>query len=343
MTLAFLRLSPDERKLYIDEAAARRGLSPIILEKDFWVCWLLGVLFESSFRDAIVFKGGTSLSKVFGVITRFSEDIDLSLAPAFLGLDEPDATAALSKGQANKWMERAEATCTAVVRDKLTPKIATALGTRLGESEGPWLTFDVDASSHSPVLLFHYPTTQPAALDYLKRSVKLEFGSLTDQRPTADHAVRPWIADVLPDAFADWHCDVVALDLHRAFWEKATILHAEHHRPADKPTPDRFARHYADTAALALHAEASGAITQSELRDRVVRWKSRFFGSAWARYDLALPPTFKLVPPPEREAALRRDYQAMRDMYMSEPQSFERILSTLADVERQVNGREGRS
>ena len=77
------------------------------------------MLFESSFRDAIVFKGGTSLSKVFGVINRFSEDIDLSLAPAFLGLDEPDAIAALSKGQANKWMERAQATCTAVVRDKL--------------------------------------------------------------------------------------------------------------------------------------------------------------------------------------------------------------------------------
>ena len=107
-----------------------------------------------------------------------------------------------------------------------------AVEASLGKSDGPWLTFEVDANSHSPVLLFHYPTTQPPALEYLKRSVKLEFGSLTDQRPTASHAVRPWIADVLPDAFADWHCDVVALDLHRSFWEKATILHAEHHRPA---------------------------------------------------------------------------------------------------------------
>lgn len=234
-------------------------------------------------------------------------------------------------------MERAEATCTAVVRDKLAPEIATAVGASLGKSDGPWLTFEVDANSHSPVLLFHYPTTQPPTLEYLKRSVKLEFGSLTDQRPAASHAVRPWMADVLPDAFADWHCNVVALDLHRSLWEKATILHAEHHRRADKPTPDRFARHYADTAALAIHADASGAITQSELRDRVVHWKSRFFGSAWARYDLALPPTFRLAPPPEREAALRRDYQVMRDMYLSEPQPFDRILSTLADVEHQVN------
>jgi hypothetical protein len=340
MTLAFLQLPPAERKLYIEEAAARRGLSPVVLEKDFWVCWLLGIVFTSSFRDAIVFKGGTSLSKVFGVINRFSEDIDLSLVPAFVGLEEPDAAAGLSRGQANKWMERAEAACTIAVRDTLAPEIAAAVETNLGEHTDAWLTFEVDAGSHSPILLFHYPTTQPPALEYLKRSVKLEFGSLTDQRPTGSHAVRPWIADVLPDAFADWHCNVVALDLHRAFWEKATILHVEHHRPADKPTPDRFARHYADTAALALHADASGAVARSELRQRVVHWKSRFFGSAWARYDLAVPPTFRLVPPKERGAALRRDYQVMRDLYLSEPVPFERILAILDDVERQVNAQE---
>ena len=342
MTLAFLELPAAERKVYIDEAAARRGLAPVIVEKDFWVCWLLGILFQSSFRDAIVFKGGTSLSKVFGVINRFSEDIDLSLAPAYLGLDEPEATDALSKGQASKWMERAETKCTAVVRDALAPEIAAGLEGQLGEGESPWLTFEADAHSHSPVLLFHYPTTQPPALDYLKRSVTLEFGSLTEQRPTASHAVRPWIADVLPEAFGDWQCDVVALDLHRSFWEKATILHAEHHRPLDKVTPDRFARHYADTAALALHADASGALAQSDLCQRVVRWKSRFFGSAWARYDLAVPPTFRLVPPPEREVALRRDYQAMRDMYLTEPEPFERILATLGDVERRINTLEWR-
>lgn len=338
VTLAFLAFPADERKVYIDEAAARLSVAPVIVEKDFWVCWLLGLLFEASFRDAIVFKGGTSLSKVFGVINRFSEDIDLSLAPTFLGLDEPDTTDALSKGQASKWMERAEAKCTEVVHDKVLPEISSAIQLQLGATEQSWLTFEVDAHSHSPVLYFQYPTTQPPALEYLRRSVKLEFGSLTEQRPTGSHNVRPWIADALPDTFADWRCEVVALDLHRTFWEKATILHAEHHRPADKATPDRFARHYADTAALALHADAARAVTHSELRDRVVRWKSRFFGSAWARYDLAVPPTFKLMPPPDREAVLRRDYQAMRDMYLAEPRPFEEILATLADVERRVNG-----
>ena len=99
MKLAFLELPRDERRLYIEQAAVRRNVSPVVLEKDFWVCWLLGVLFESEFAGSLVFKGGTSLSKVFGAIERFSEDIDLSLSPAFLKLPEAGA----SRTQANKW------------------------------------------------------------------------------------------------------------------------------------------------------------------------------------------------------------------------------------------------
>lgn len=337
MKLNFLQLPPKERKVFIEEAAGRRGISPVILEKDFWVCWMLHVLFNAAFHDAIVFKGGTSLSKVFGVIDRFSEDIDLSLAPDFLGIGEPEHDASLSKGQASKWMRRAEAACIEVVRDRLTPDLEGTVSDLLGKVQGSWLEFVVDPSSHSPVVYFRYPTSQPAGFEYLKRSVKLEFGSLSEQRPTEQHSIRPWIADVLPDAFTDRQCSVVALDVHRTFWEKATILHSEYHRPADKATPDRYSRHYADTAALAIHSAASSAINQDDLRQRVVDWKSRFFSSGWARYDLAQPPTFNLVPPAEREKALRRDYESMRDMYLTEPISFDQIIATLATAERQIN------
>ena len=119
MKLGFLDLPADERRLYIEQAAVRRNVSPVVLEKDFWVCWLLGVLFESEFAGSLVFKGGTSLSKVFGVIERFSEDIDLSLSPIFLNL--PDA--GTSRNQANKWMARAEAACGAAVRDRIGPAL----------------------------------------------------------------------------------------------------------------------------------------------------------------------------------------------------------------------------
>ncbi len=107
MRLGFLGLPADERRLYIEQAATRRNLSPVLLEKDFWVCWILGLLFGSEFAGSLVFKGGTSLSKVFGVIERFSEDIDLSLSPEFLNLPE----AGTSRNQANKWMTRAETAC----------------------------------------------------------------------------------------------------------------------------------------------------------------------------------------------------------------------------------------
>jgi hypothetical protein len=333
MRLGFLKLPPDERRLYIEQAALRRNLSPVVLKKDFWVCWLLGVLFDSEFAGGLVFKGGTSLSKVFGVIERFSEDLDLSLSPAFLNLPE----AGTSRTQANKWMTKAEAACGTAVRDRIAPAMEAAVEGVLGTRNRGWFEYLTDLGTNSPVLLFHYPSSQPAGFAYLSRSVKLEFGSLTDQQPVGCHPVRPWVADVLPEAFPDWRCEVVALEVERSFWEKATILHTEYHRPIEKPTPDRFSRHYADTAALAKHPSASGAIDRHDLRERVVAWKSQFFGSSWANYDRARPGTFRLVPPAERLPALRRDYQAMRDMYLPEPIPFDDILATLADLENRIN------
>ena len=100
MNLEFLTLPRDERNEIITECSARLGVPAVITEKDFWVCWMLGVLFQSSFADSLVFKGGTSLSKAFGAINRFSEDIDLSVSTEFLELPEPGD----SRNQANKWM-----------------------------------------------------------------------------------------------------------------------------------------------------------------------------------------------------------------------------------------------
>ena len=302
MKLQFLELPDAERRLYVEQAAIRRGFSPVIMEKDFWVCWLLSILFESEFAGDLVFKGGTSLSKVFGVIDRFSEDIDLSLSPQFLNLPETGTT----RTQANKWMAKAEAACSLAVQNLIAPVLEAAALNAIGNRSEAWFEFFTDPATHSPVLLFHYPATQPDGFAYLKRSVKLEFGSLTDQQPT--------------------------------FWEKATILHTEFHRPADKPTPDRFSRHYADTAALANHPDASNAASDHEMRNRVVHWKSRFFGSSWARYEEAVPGSFRIVPPPARLSSLKQDYQAMHDMYLSEPASFDDILTALARLEESING-----
>ena len=121
--LGFLKLSSDERRLYIEQAAIQRNVSPVIMEKDFWVCWLLGILFESEFANSLVFKGGTSLSKVFGAIDRFSEDIDLSLSPTFLRLPEAGTT----RNQADKWMTRAEVACEVAVQTQIMPALEASI------------------------------------------------------------------------------------------------------------------------------------------------------------------------------------------------------------------------
>ena len=345
MHLAFLKLPLPERNLYFQQTALRRGLHPAIMEKDFWVCWLLGVLFgHRHFRDALVFKGGTSLSKVFGAITRFSEDIDLSLSPAFLGIAEEEVERASSRTQRTRWMERLEEACAIAVRQQIQAQLeAATVGIFGHRSDGqPWIEFVMETTTLSPVLLFHYPTTQAGGFTYLRRMVKMEFGSLTDQRPAGLHSVSPWVAEDLPDSFRDWHCEVVALDVERSYWEKATILHAEYHRAAEERMPERFSRHYADMAALARHPLARRAATRYDLRDRVVAWKERFFARAWARYDLARPGTFRLVPPAGRVRELQADYAAMREMYMTQPPSFDDVLATLRELELAINAKERR-
>jgi hypothetical protein len=161
---------------------------------------------------------------------------------------------------------------------------------------------------------------------------------LTDQRPTERHAIRAWVVDDFPVAFPEWDCQVTALELSRTFWEKATILHAEYHRDAAKPIRDRFSRHYSDTAAMATHAEIDHVLANSELRQHVAVWKSRFFPSSWARYDLAKPGTFRLAPPEFRIAELDKDYRAMSSMFLNEPPSFATVVKALSDLESRING-----
>jgi hypothetical protein len=333
MNLGFLELPPADRRLYFRQGAALRGVSPVILEKDFWVCWLLSILFQSEFASILVFKGGTSLSKVFRAIDRFSEDIDLSVSPSFLELPAPGT----SRNQSNKWMTKAETACADAIRLQITPVLNETVSRHLGAREQGWFEYQIDPTSHSPILGFDYPTLQPPGFAYLRRSITLEFGSLTDQQPVGRHAISPWIVETLPSAFPEWRCEVVALEIERTFWEKATILHAEFHRPSDKMTPLRYSRHYADMAALANHPICEKALGDSKLRNRVVAWKTRFFGSSWANYEQAQPGTFRLVPPPQRQLALGRDYQAMQDMYLNRPPQFQQILATLAELELRIN------
>jgi Nucleotidyl transferase AbiEii toxin, Type IV TA system len=341
---SFSNLPTLERALVINEAAGRLGLVPLIVEKDFWVCWTLGRIFEvEAVAPHVVFKGGTSLSKVFGAIQRFSEDIDLAVSPQALGFAAAELDEAPSASARRKRVQALEAESERCVAERFRPALEAAFAARLGAPQhtNGWLRYEIDALAGTPNLLFTYPSALVQAGGYIAKQVKLKFGALTDQQPTGAHDVAALLAQTpgvdLTLAYDDLRANVVALDITRTFWEKATILHAEHHRPPELSIRDRFARHYADFEALWRHPSRAEALARIDLLEDVVRHKSRFFASAWAHYETARLGTFKLVPPPARYAALARDYATMAPMFLGAPIQFDVMLQRLQTAEQQIN------
>jgi hypothetical protein len=335
----FLALPPARRARAFEQAALGQAGQDVVLEKDFWVSWLLGQLFSlPEIAPHLIFKGGTSLSKVFGVIDRFSEDIDLCLVPEFVGADAAGFDALTSRVKRDAAIMDMQALCSTKAQSLLMPALEAAISEALGASRtGAWLRFEMDADAKSPIIYFAYPSTQGGGFDYLRREVKLELGTLTDQQPTGSYSIKPLLADAFPQLFDDWACHVTALELERTFWEKATILHAEFHRPVGSPTPTRYARHYFDMAKLLGHSDAGTYLADQVQCQRVVNWKSRVFARSWARYDLAMRGSFRLVPPPDRQGDLAQDYATMRPMFMTEPPPFEELMRILAQAEAALN------
>jgi hypothetical protein len=337
---AFALLPDAERTVRITEAAARLSVPPVIVEKDFWVCWLLGRMFSiASLGPHLTFKGGTSLSKVFGAIQRFSEDVDLSVAPKLLGWSEADLDEATSRNMRDRRFARLEADCIERVRGDIRHELERSVRDVLGpRPEGEnWLEYEIDQTSNSPVLVFKYPSALQPESGYILPAVKLEFGSLTDQRPTGTHSIRPLLAEVIPGTFDDWQAEVVALEIERTFWEKATILHDEYHRPASQPIRDRLARHYSDMATLWLHPARQIAMDRLDLLDRVSVFKARFFKSRWSSFETAQRPTLKLAPPEHRLPALAQDYAKMEPMFLARPPSFADVMRVLSEAEATIN------
>jgi hypothetical protein len=340
------RLSAQDRADLFQTAATIRGdMRPALVEKDFWVCWTLHHLFSMpDFAEDLVFKGGTSLSKVYGAIDRFSEDVDLSFNRNALGFEgDKDPTTAPSRSQAAKRLEKLASACREMLHARLKPRLEAAFITTLGTSraKGNWRIEQDVNDPDGQTLVFHYPTgiagegvSQPV---YLRPAIRLEFGARGAQWPTEWAEVTPYAAQSVPQPFKTPSCRVKALSAERTFWEKATLLHMVCHFPVGKPLPERLSRHYYDLAKLYGRKEGKKAVADLGLLRSVADHKFIFFSSSAARYDLAVPGTLRLVPPPHRIKVLEDDYVKMREMIFNAPPRFEDLLKVIRDIERLVN------
>jgi predicted nucleotidyltransferase component of viral defense system len=322
--------SSDRRDLF-RESASRLGMNPAIVEKDFWVCWILKLLFaEPALKNQMVFKGGTSLSKVFGLIDRFSEDIDLVLDWRLLGYEQTGANdpykATQSKTQQSRYNEEMNAKAVAYIRDTLLSQLNHLFAPISG------VVARIDEDDPHTVNV-SYPAA--FAADYIRPAVRLEIGPLASWVPSSSHPIKAYAAQAFPEAFSNPDFEVVAIDAERTFWEKATILHQEAHRPG--AIPARYSRHYYDLYKLSESPVRKAALGNLTLLKAVVEFKERFYYSSWARYDLAVPGSFRLSPPDSQLPSLERDYRAMQDMFFREPPTFKTILAGLVSLEREIN------
>jgi len=331
------RMSANGRAEAFQATAERKDLPEAVVEKDFWVCWILKQLFSIDLvSNRLLFKGGTSLSKIFHAINRFSEDIDIAVdytALGFTGTRDP-LQGGISKTRRVKILAEMMTEC----QNYIKGEFLNALRTRCSEVltwQNDW-GLEVDPTDPN-VVIFRYPTAAAERLTYIRSQVILELGTHAEFVPRGRFTIRPFIAEEFPSLMPDAEAQVEAILAKRTFWEKVTILHAEFHRPQAKRLPGRYSRHYYDVAMMAAGQVKTEALADIDLLAQVVSHKEAFYPAGWARYDLARRGSLRVSPAESRIPALRRDYRDMADMIFGEPPNFDFLLEMLATLEAELN------
>jgi predicted nucleotidyltransferase component of viral defense system len=331
------RLSATDREKFFKEASAQLQIAFEIVEKDFWVVWTLDRLFSiPELKPHLTFKGGSSLSKVYNVIQRFSEDIDVSIEKAFLGFtNENSPENAPSKKKARAVIESLAAACAKYVQNDLLTNLRASIAEELGTEQGWDLVVD-HMDPDSQTLLFEYPNLTSRG-GYIQQSVKIEMGARSEHWPVSEHPIQSYAKEALTEVVEEAPVVVRVLNAERTFWEKATILHQYAHLPGEKALPPRISRHFYDFYRLLNSEIKAKALVDVALLERVANHKSIYFASSWANYETARKGTLKLSPLPRLTQELETDFQLMEQMFFGEIPKWKAIVETTQEFEAKFN------
>ena len=319
------RPEADRRAVFVQTAAKMGRIDPSAVEKDFWICLFLKRLFESPLGGRLVFKGGTSLSKAFHLIERFSEDIDLVLDSRSNPVGELEP--ATSRKREKKFVEALVAWSEREVRETVLPAVAALCPP--GCAAAP-------VSGSPGCIAVSYPKL--FASSYLRAEILLEIGARGAWVPHGARTVAPVAAERYPGLFRQPSASVVATLPERTFWEKVAVLHSLALLPDDRPVPRRASRHCYDAVMLARSPDVrTAALGDPSLPEDVIAFSDRYFRQSWTHDRPPRPGSVRLVPPPRVKAALRDDYAAMREMFWGEAPAFDALLGELRQLESDIN------
>lgn len=331
----------DRRDLFLG-AAARLGTAVQNVEKDFWVCWTLDALFNglAAVGPRLLFKGGTSLSKAFGLVSRFSEDIDITIFRDDLG--QGASVADLDAMSGKKRRARLEAirdACQAYVSKPLMAQFTQLAASVIPENRFR-LELDPD-DKDGQSLLFWYPAVTATTGDYIRSAVKIEAGAKSALDPHVAASVAPYVTRDLPDMDLTV-ANVITVKPERTFWDKIMILHGLrqwHDRRGElRHGGQRISRHYYDVHQLMLAPMSDIWQKDHALAIDCARHARLFFGSADLGLERAVPGRFTLTPSAAMKDALARDYEAMAAMIFGDIPRLDEVLENTRRLEQIVNG-----
>lgn len=332
--ITIARSSDTEREVLFGNAADRAGISnPAIVEKDFWVCFALDYLFHRSpWPQSFIFKGGTSLSKAYHVIERFSEDIDLIMDWRLLGYRIREPWEERSKTQQDKFNKNAVSSASEFLTKTIAPQMEKDMSDLVGRKIT--VLMDPDDKEQCTVNLF-YPHVFNT--NYLRQEIRLEIGPLAEWVPSHFVTIASIAAEQFPAAFQQANTVVPTVDVERTFWEKVTILHKTASSYEKKGIPARYARHYYDLYQMSHSDVKERAFNRKELLEQDVKFKLKFYYARNASYETAQFGTVSLVPSESAMKDLNVDYDHMKDMIYGEKPSFDEIMESIAKLEKEIN------
>jgi Nucleotidyl transferase AbiEii toxin, Type IV TA system len=331
----------ERRNLFLG-AATRLGTAAQNVEKDFWVCWTLDALFNGAPPGGprLLFKGGTSLSKAFGLIARFSEDIDITVFRDDLGHPvSVEELEALSGKKRRARLEAIRVACQAYIAGPLRARLGAAAAAAISEGR---FRIELDPEDEDgQTLLFWYPSAVAGVDDYVRSAVKIESGARSALDPHTAATVVPYVSQDLPDlqlAVAN----ITTVKPERTFWDKVVILHGLgqwfDRRGELRHGGQRVSRHYYDVHQLVQASSAHEWLADRALAADCARHARLFFGGADFGLDSAKSGTFTLVPGTAMRDSLAKDYEAMVGMVFGEVPTLEAVLASVEKLEAAVNG-----
>jgi hypothetical protein len=331
----------DTRGGLFNTTAQRIGTTPQNVEKDFWVCWTLDALFNGlPDGPRLLFKGGTSLSKGFGLIQRFSEDIDVTVFRDDLGeAHTVSELQGLSGKKREKALNAIREACEAFIGGALFDNLSAVAAEAAERSGLDPKQLLIKRDKDLQTLLVQYPSATPSD-GYIDKLVRIESGAKSALDPNSNRSVRPYLSEDVPQLDLNV-ANVTIVDAERTFWDKVVILHGLRHwfdsRGALRQDGHRISRHYYDIHQLFESDVGKRAVKDMALGADCVAHARMFFNRP--AYDLASahPPTFALMPEGGMYDALARDYGAMEGMIFGEAPTFQAVIDSVGDLEKTLN------